>query len=174
MPAIVAAMTGAARLRPSAYRPPRDPQGKSGHFCDKALEGVSHHAIVPNVNVMDDLEARHRPPQRRREAPVRPDLPLLPRCHHAGLRVPPDRGHDESASAGAGADAAVEFRAVGRIPSCRVGRRSIRRGRAEPGREKGERPETEQTLPQLDDGQTCDFDPATRSGEADPAAAALQ
>src|SRR5262245_30828640 len=31
-------------------------RGKSGHFCDKALDGVSHHAIVPNVNVMDDLE----------------------------------------------------------------------------------------------------------------------
>jgi DNA topoisomerase III len=33
-------------------------KGKSGHFSDKALEGVSHHAIVPNVNVMDDLERR--------------------------------------------------------------------------------------------------------------------
>ncbi len=33
-------------------------KGKSGHFCDKALEGVSHHAVVPNVNVLDDLEKR--------------------------------------------------------------------------------------------------------------------
>lgn len=33
-------------------------KGKSGHFSDKALEGVSHHAVVPNVNVMDDLERR--------------------------------------------------------------------------------------------------------------------
>lgn len=30
-------------------------QGKAGHFCDKCLEGSSHHAIVPNVNTMDDL-----------------------------------------------------------------------------------------------------------------------
>lgn len=28
-------------------------KGKKGHFCDKCLEGVSHHAIVPNVAVMD-------------------------------------------------------------------------------------------------------------------------
>ena len=33
-------------------------KGKSGHFSDKALEGVSHHAVVPNVNVMEDLERR--------------------------------------------------------------------------------------------------------------------
>ena len=34
-------------------------KGKSGHFCDRALEGVSHHAVVPNVNVLDDdLEKR--------------------------------------------------------------------------------------------------------------------
>ncbi|MEK4031779.1 hypothetical protein WOC76_20555 [Methylocystis sp. IM3] len=33
-------------------------RGKSGHFCDKALEGVSHHVVVPNINVLDDLEAR--------------------------------------------------------------------------------------------------------------------
>ena len=30
----------------------------SGHFCDKALEGVSHQAVVPNVNVLNDLETR--------------------------------------------------------------------------------------------------------------------
>ena len=33
-------------------------RGKSGHFHDKGLEGVSHHAVVPNVNVVADLEAR--------------------------------------------------------------------------------------------------------------------
>ena len=91
VPAIIAAHDAAARLRTSQIDPPVIRRGKSGHFCDKALEGVSHHAIVPNVNVMDDLEAADRPPQRRREAAVRADLPLLPRRRHAGLRVPPDR-----------------------------------------------------------------------------------
>lgn len=56
--AIVAALT---RLRGFAHLEIAAPvirRGKSGHFCDKALEGVSHHAIVPNVNVLDDLESR--------------------------------------------------------------------------------------------------------------------
>jgi hypothetical protein len=32
--------------------------GKSGHVNDKALEGVAHHAVIPNVNVLDDLKPR--------------------------------------------------------------------------------------------------------------------
>ncbi len=30
-------------------------RGKSGHFWDKGLEGVSHHAIIPNGNTVDEL-----------------------------------------------------------------------------------------------------------------------
>ena len=33
-------------------------RGKCGHFYDKGLEGVSHHAVVPNVNVVADIEVR--------------------------------------------------------------------------------------------------------------------
>src|SRR5215213_2653891 len=33
-------------------------RGRSGHFHDKGLEGVSHHAVVPNVNVVADIEVR--------------------------------------------------------------------------------------------------------------------
>ena len=58
VPAIVAALT---RLRGFAHLqidPPVIRRGKSGHFSDKGLEGVSHHAIIPNVNVLDDLEQR--------------------------------------------------------------------------------------------------------------------
>ena len=33
-------------------------RGKSGHFHDKGLEGVAHHAVIPNVNVLDDLQPR--------------------------------------------------------------------------------------------------------------------
>ena len=32
--------------------------GKSGHFYNKGLEGAVHHAVIPNVNVLDDLESR--------------------------------------------------------------------------------------------------------------------
>ncbi|MEW5423949.1 DNA topoisomerase [Amorphus sp. 3PC139-8] len=35
--------------------PPQVRKGKSGHFSDKALAGLSHHAIVPNVNIADRL-----------------------------------------------------------------------------------------------------------------------
>lgn len=55
---IVAAMLRLRGFAHLAIDPPVIRRGKSGHFCDKSLEGVSHHAIVPNVNVMDDLEAR--------------------------------------------------------------------------------------------------------------------
>ena len=49
------------RLRGFAALDISDPvirRGKSGHFHDKGLEGVSHHAVVPNVNVVADIEAR--------------------------------------------------------------------------------------------------------------------
>ena len=32
-------------------------KGKSGHFCDKCLEGLSHHAVIPNVNGLEGLPA---------------------------------------------------------------------------------------------------------------------
>ena len=59
VPAITAALT---RLRGFAHLNLSKPvirKGKFGHFCDRALKGVSHHAVVPNVNVLDDdLEKR--------------------------------------------------------------------------------------------------------------------
>lgn len=58
VPVIVGALT---RLRGFAHLEITQPvirRGRSGHFCDQALAGVAHHAIVPNVNVMDDLESR--------------------------------------------------------------------------------------------------------------------
>lgn len=35
--------------------------GKSGFFCDAALEGESHHALAPNVNTIDELKQRFDP-----------------------------------------------------------------------------------------------------------------
>ena len=57
-PAIIAALTRLRGFAQLEISPPVIRRGKSGHFCDKALEGVSHHAVVPNVNVLDDLETR--------------------------------------------------------------------------------------------------------------------
>ena len=153
VPAIVAAMT---RLRGFAHLHIDRPvirRGKSGHFCDKALEGVSHHAIVPNVNVMDDLEvriARLSDDEKRLFAlicrsylaAVMPDFEY--RQTVATISVPvPERGSGPA-----------EFRAVGRIPLKQGWKAAF--GAAEPeSSEKGGEVEPEQTLPPLIDGQTA-------------------
>src|SRR4029077_8765265 len=36
-------------------KPPVIRKGASGSFYDKGLEGASHHAVIPNVNTVDDL-----------------------------------------------------------------------------------------------------------------------
>jgi DNA topoisomerase III len=36
-------------------KPPIIRKGTSGSFYDKGLEGASHHAVIPNVNTVDDL-----------------------------------------------------------------------------------------------------------------------
>jgi DNA topoisomerase III len=58
VPAIVAAPTRLRGFAQLEIAPPAIRRGKSGRFCDRALEGVLHHAVVPNVNVLDDLETR--------------------------------------------------------------------------------------------------------------------
>jgi DNA topoisomerase-3 len=35
--------------------PPVVRKGSSGPFYDKGLEGASHHAVIPNVNMVDNL-----------------------------------------------------------------------------------------------------------------------
>jgi len=58
VPKIVAALTG-GKMFGSLPMPPQPVirRGKQGHFWDKGLEGVSHHAIIPNVNTAGDLRA---------------------------------------------------------------------------------------------------------------------
>jgi DNA topoisomerase-3 len=58
VPKIVAALTG-GKMFGSLPMPPQPVirRGKSGHFWDKGLEGVSHHAIIPNVNTVGELRA---------------------------------------------------------------------------------------------------------------------
>ena len=152
VPAIVAAMT---RLRGFAHMQIDRPvirRGKSGYFCDKALEGVSHHAIVPNVNVMDDLEVRigRLSDDEKRLfalicrsylAAVMPDFEY--RQTVVTMNVPlPER-----------TSGPAEFRAVGRIPLKQGWKAAFGAAEPEPGREKEGEVETEQTLPQLVDGQ---------------------
>ena len=153
VPGIVSAMI---RLRGFAHleiNPPVIRTGKSGHFCDKALEGVSHHAIVPNINVMDDLEQRidRLSDDEKRLfalicrsylAAVMPDFEY--RQTIITLNVPlPDKG----------SGVAAEFRAVGRIPLVSGWKAAFGNADAEP--EQGKAAEADQTLPQLENGQVA-------------------
>ena len=145
-PAITAALT---RLRGFAHLDLSKPvirKGKSGHFCDRALEGVSHHAVVPNVNVLDDdLEkrlARLSYDEKRLFAII---------CRSYLAAVMPDYEYRQTAVAmcvPAPSGDGAEFRAVGRIPLVQ-GWKAVY-GASEPN---ASGDETEQTLPPLADGE---------------------
>ena len=58
VPAIVAGLrVGQAYGAIPVPEPPLVRRGASGVFHDKGLEGVSHHAVIPNVNTVADLKA---------------------------------------------------------------------------------------------------------------------
>ena len=164
-PTIVGALT---RLRGFAHlhdhmdvRRPVIRKGKSGHFCDKALEGVSHHAVIPNVNVLDDLEprlARLTDDEKRLFAlvcrsylaAVMPDYEYRQTGVTMAVPVPspvPSPGPSPSGAK------PVAFRAVGRIP-LKLGWKAAF-GSAESDDRAGGKPEeeAEQTLPPLTDGE---------------------
>lgn len=153
-PAIVGALT---RLRGFAHLDISRPvirKGKSGHFCDKALEGVSHHAVIPNVNVLDDLESRLF----RLSDDEKRLFALICRSYLAA--VMPDYEYRQTSVTmpvpvpTPGGAKPVAFRAVGRIP-LKLGWKAAF-GSAESDGKPEE--ETEQTLPPLTDGE-----PATLS-----------
>lgn len=153
-PAIVGALT---RLRGFAHLDISRPvirKGKSGHFCDKALEGVSHHAVIPNVNVLDDLESRLF----RLTDDEKRLFALICRSYLAA--VMPDYEYRQTSVTmpvpvpTPGGAKPVAFRAVGRIP-LKLGWKAAF-GSAESDGKPEE--ETEQTLPPLTDGE-----PATLS-----------
>lgn len=52
IPRLLPALLGLSRFSAFAelLKKPEVRRGKSGHFSDKALEGLSHYAIIPNVN----------------------------------------------------------------------------------------------------------------------------
>ena len=159
--AIVAAMT---RLRGFAHLEIAQPvirRGKSGHFCDAALEGVSHHAIVPNVNVMDDLEARIA----RLSDDEKRLFALICRCYLAA--VMPDFEYRQTVVTievplpDQAPKAVAEFRAVGRIPLKQGWKAAFGAIEPEPetkreaGREKAGDADAEQTLPPLSHGDVA-------------------
>jgi DNA topoisomerase-3 len=121
-------------------------KGKAGHFSDKALEGVSHHAVVPNVNVMDDLERR----QTRLSDDEKRLFALICRSYLAAMM--PDFEYRQTVvtmHVPAGDGKQAEFRATGRIPLVEGWKAVYGGGDPEAGKE------TEQTLPALRDGESA-------------------
>ncbi|MGI9521377.1 MAG: DNA topoisomerase [Hyphomicrobiaceae bacterium] len=126
-------------------------RGKSGHFCDKALEGVSHHAIVPNVNVMNDLEqriTRLSDDEKRLFALV---------CRSYLAMVMPDYEYRQTVItmnvpwADQKPGSSAQFRAIGRIPLAPGWKAAF--ASFEPDAAKAKNKEEEQTLPQLTGGE---------------------
>jgi len=160
---IVAAMLRLRGFAHLAIDPPVIRRGKSGHFCDKMLEGVSHHAIVPNVNVMDDLEARIA----RLSDDEKRLFALICRSYLAA--VMPDYEYTQtvvtmSVPLPGQERRAAEFRAVGRIP-VKPGWKAVY-GASEPEQDakdardgkdgkdgKDAADDPDQTLPPLSEGQ---------------------
>ncbi|MDE0727839.1 MAG: DNA topoisomerase [Alphaproteobacteria bacterium] len=137
-------------------------RGKSGHFNDKALEGVAHHAVVPNVNVLDDLEPRlgRLSDDEKRLfalicrsylAAVMPDYEYRQTVTTLNVPVP---GHP-----------AAEFRATGRI-LLRPGWKAVYgKGLIEKDKEGN----AEQTLPELTDCETATLnDPNVEAKKTQP------
>ena len=147
VPAIIAALL---RLRGFAALDISNPvirRGKSGHFHDKGLEGVSHHAVVPNVNVVADIEARIA----RLTDDEKRLFALVCRSYLAA--VMPDYEYRQTTVL---MDVSGhEFRAVGRIP-LKAGWKAVYGfGEPEGGGRAGEDGDAEQVLPPLADGETA-------------------
>ncbi|UEM04574.1 DNA topoisomerase III [Skermanella rosea] len=155
VPAVVGALTALRGFAHLDISRPVIRKGKSGHFHDKSLEGVSHHAIVPNVNVLNDLEprlARLSDDEKRLFALI---------CRSYLAIVMPDYEYRQTTitmpvpvPGSMPPGKPVEFRTIGRVP-IRLGWKQVFGG-TEPGAPA--EPENEQTLPPVNDG-----DPATLS-----------
>jgi DNA topoisomerase III len=118
-------------------------KGKSGHFSDKALEGMSHYAIIPNVNTADTF-SRVVPlltPDESRlfDVIVRQYLAAIAPDHEYRQTTVdmdfPWRGHDWG------------FRASGRVPL-------VPGWKAILGRDGGPKADEEPELPEVKNGET--------------------
>src|SRR5215213_3670988 len=147
VPTIIGALV---RLRGFAHIEVGTPvirRGKSGHFYNKGLEGVAHHAVIPNVNVLDDLEPRLG----RLSNDEKRLFALICRSYLAA--VMPDYEYRQTVATidvpvPGGPTAA--FRVTGRIP-LRLGWKTVYGALLQ---EKDGESEPEQTLPPLTDGET--------------------
>jgi DNA topoisomerase III len=148
VPTIVESLLGLRGFAHLEIGKPVIRRGKSGHFNDKGLEGVAHHAVVPNVNVLDDLEPRLG----RLSDDEKRLFALICRSYLAA--VMPDYEYRQTVATlnvPVQGSQAAEFRATGRIP-LRPGWKAVY-GKVLP--EKDKEGNAEQTLPDLTDGETA-------------------
>jgi len=161
VPKIVAALTG-GKLFGSLTMPPQPiiRRGKAGHFWDKGLEGVSHHAIIPNVNTVGDL----RTIWPRLSGDERRLFMVITRSYLAAL-MPDFRYRQTTVLLDVHGHA---FRAAGRQP-IEIGWRAAFGEEDEGDCRDGEDKEDRQTLPPLRDGENVALnEPKVETKETKP------
>ena len=148
VPTIVGALLGLRGFTHLEVGKPVIRRGQSGHFNDRALAGVAHHAVVPNVNVLDDLEPRLG----RLSDDEKRLFALICRSYLAA--VMPDYEYRQTVATlniPVPGGPTAEFRATGHIP-LRLGWKTVY-GKALAEQDKDAK--AEQTLPDLTDGETA-------------------
>lgn len=161
VPKIVASLT-AGKSFGSLPMPPKPivRRGKQGHFWDKGLEGVSHHAIIPNGNTVGDLRSiwpRLSEDERRL-------FMVVARSYLAAL-MPDFRYRQTTALLDVGGHA---FRAMGRQP-IEIGWRTVFGEEDEGEGREGEEKDERQMLPPLRDGEVVGLsEPRLEAKETKP------
>ncbi len=131
-------------------------KGASGTFHDKGLEAASHHAVIPNVNTIDDL----REAWARLSSDEKKLFDVIARAYLAAV-MPDFRYRQTTATLDVEGFA---FRAAGRQPIDLGWRAAFPDW--QPANEKGE---DAQLLPALRDGETAELrDPAIEDKETRP------
>lgn len=118
--------------------------GRDGVFCDGALQGVSHHAIIPNANMAGNLAAILR----ALSADERNLFDVLSRAYLAAL-FPDHLFLQTNVSA---AVAGAEFKAVGRITTS-LGWKAVYDDGGESEADGDKKAEVAQILPRMNDGE---------------------
>ncbi len=161
-PAIVGALLALRGFAHLEVGRPIIRRGKSGHFHDKGLEGVAHHAVIPNVNVLDDLQPRLN----RLSDDEKRLFALICRSYLAA--VMPDYEYRQTVatmSVPVAGGPAPEFRATGRIP-LRLGWKAVY-GATMPDHDQEN--DTDQPLPDLTDGEVATLtDPKVEAKRTQP------
>jgi DNA topoisomerase-3 len=138
--------------------PPVIRKGASGSFYDKGLEGASHHAVIPNVNTIDDL----RKVWPRLSSDEKKLFDVIARAYLAAL-MPDFRYRQTTATLDVHG---VTFRAAGRQPIDLGWRAAFPDW--QPADEKGDEA---QLLPPLRNGETAQLqDPKIEDKETRPPA----